>query len=323
MSETIPTLHIEAESIPQAHYRAMKAVLERGIEIRTQYDKKDATGRYLDPASRDAAVLVCVKDPFAQPRYPVASCCEIGAYIAEILGVKDHLVVPFARLKKELSSGAHLSAKEWPYTYHQRLFDYPLADGTSVNQIETTVERLAESLITRRAVATTRVPEIDCFLKDDQPCLGEVQLRCTEQNGAIYLHMNTRWRSRDLFKAWGDNVVGLTFMQQVLARQLGRRMQRDVRVGSYTDFSFSLHVYGQDIKAGGSMGLAAGQYVAMGEEAVVKRAMPSDMAKELLVLPQLEELLTPAKIAEWSFGEKQVAQIKELIEDIGAGRLMA
>ncbi|MCX7825027.1 MAG: hypothetical protein N2689_05670, partial [Verrucomicrobiae bacterium] len=81
-------------------------------------------------------------------------------------------------------------------------------------------------------------------LKDDQPCLGEVQLRCTEADGAVWLHMNTRWRSRDLFKAWGDNVIGLTFMQQVLARQLSQRIQRDVRVGSYTDFSFSLHVYG-------------------------------------------------------------------------------
>lgn len=323
MDDTIPTLQIEADSIPQAHYRAMQAVLEHGMEIRTQYDKRDSAGRYLDPASRDATVLVSVRNPFAQPRYPVASCCEIGAYLAEILGVKDHLVVPFARLKKELSSGTHLSAKEWPYTYHQRLFDYPLADGTTVDQIATMVERLAESLITRRAVATTRVPEIDCFLKDDQPCLGEVQLRCTEADGAVWLHMNTRWRSRDLFKAWGDNVIGLTFMQQVLARQLGQRIQRDVRVGSYSDFSLSLHVYGQDIAAGGSMGLAAGQYVAMGEEAVVKRAMDSDMAQDLLVLPQLEELLTPAKIAEWSFGDEQVALIKGLIEDIGAGRLMA
>ncbi|MCX7825026.1 MAG: hypothetical protein N2689_05665, partial [Verrucomicrobiae bacterium] len=146
MSETIPTLHIEADSIPQAHYRAMKAVLERGMEIRTQYDKKDSAGRYLDPASRDAAMLVSVKNPFAQPRYPVASCCEIGAYIAEILGAKDHLVVPFARLKKELSGGAHLSAKEWPYTYHQRLFNYPLADGATVDQIATMVDRLAERL---------------------------------------------------------------------------------------------------------------------------------------------------------------------------------
>lgn len=323
MSQTIPTLHIEADNIPQAHYRATKAVLERGMEIRTQYDRRDPSGAFVDPASRDAAVLIAVKNPFAQPRYPVASCCEIGAYIAEILGAKDHLVVPFARLKSELAGGGRLSAKEWPYTYHQRLFDYPLADGTTVDQLATMIGRIAESPVTRRAVATTRVPEIDCFLHDDQPCLGEVQLRCTEDGGATYLHMNTRWRSRDLFKAWADNVIGLTFMQQVLARRLGAHLGREVRVGSYTDFSFSLHVYGQDIRSGGSMGLAAGQYVAMGEEAVLARALPSAAAAEALVLPQLEELLAPEKIAEWSFGDPQVALIKELVADLGAGRLLA
>ena len=60
----IPTLHVVADSIPQAYYRAMKAVWENGFPIRTEYDRKDAAGDYIDPPSRDARVLIEVKDPF-------------------------------------------------------------------------------------------------------------------------------------------------------------------------------------------------------------------------------------------------------------------
>jgi thymidylate synthase len=321
--KSIPTLHIEAENIPQAHHRAMNAVLRKGMQIRTQYDKKDSAGNYLDPASRDATVLISVRNPFNNPRYPIASCCEIGAYIAEIMGVKDHLVVPFDTLKRDLSSGKKLSATEWPYAYHQRLFAYPLADGTTVDQMGTLVERLAEGPISRRAVATTRVPEIDSFLKDDLPCLGEVQLRCTEDEGMLYLHMNTRWRSRDLFKAWADNVVGLTFMQQYLAKELERNLGREVKVGSYSDFSHSLHIYGQDIKNPGSMGMTAQQYVDISEDAIVGRAMDSEFASENLVIPQLQDLLTEDKIKEWRFGEKQIELLREIVGKIKSGEYLA
>ena len=40
----IPTLHVVADSIPQAHYRAVKAVWEHGARIRTEYDKKNEKG---------------------------------------------------------------------------------------------------------------------------------------------------------------------------------------------------------------------------------------------------------------------------------------
>ena len=90
----IPTLHVVADTIPRAHYRAMKAVWEQGLAIRTEYDRKDASGAYIDPPSRDARVLIEVTEPFGEPRFPPVSFCEIGAYIAEIMGIKDHMVVP-------------------------------------------------------------------------------------------------------------------------------------------------------------------------------------------------------------------------------------
>ena len=186
----IPTLHIVADSIPQAYFRAMKAVWENGLAIRTEYDRKNAAGEYIDPPSRDARVLIEVKDPFTQPRFPPLSFCELGAYIAEIMGIKDHLVVPMEKLKEALDGD--LSATEWPYTYHQRLFDHPAVDGSTVNQMAIAIDRVAKTPYTRRAVATTSVPNVDPYLKEDVPCLREVQLRCPEdEDGNLVLNMNT------------------------------------------------------------------------------------------------------------------------------------
>jgi len=66
----IPTLHVTGDCIPQAYFRAIKAVWENGYAIRTEYDRKNGAGAYIDPPSRDARVLIEVKDPFAQPRFP-------------------------------------------------------------------------------------------------------------------------------------------------------------------------------------------------------------------------------------------------------------
>src|SRR5512146_1484447 len=107
----IPALHVVADSIPLAHHRATRAVLKQGMQIRTQYDRKNSAGEFIDPPSYDASALIHITDPFNQPRYPMISFCERGKYIAEIMGAKDHLVVPVERLSRELQSG-HLSATE-------------------------------------------------------------------------------------------------------------------------------------------------------------------------------------------------------------------
>jgi hypothetical protein len=318
MTKSVPSIHILANSIPEAHYMATEAVMRQGMQIPTEYD-----GNRNFPPSRDAQVLINITNPFNQPRYPIISCSEIGTYIAEIMGAKDHKVIPFDRLLGELKSEKGLSSFEWPYSYHQRLASFPLNDGNNINQMETIVDRVAKSPITRRAVATTRLPQVDNYLKDDLPCLGEVQLRCTEDQGELYLNMNTRWRSRDLLKAWHDNVIGLTFMQQTLANKLTETMGRKVNVGGYSDFAYSLHIYGQDMVSGGSIGMTAEQYLKMGKDQVMSRAMDSPRALDNLVLPQLEELLSQQKIDEWGFGEPQIKLIKGLISDLNTGKLTA
>jgi|SRR3989344_874778 len=315
MTKMIPTLHIVSQNIPQAHYRAIKAVFENGMKIRTQYDRKNKAGDFIDPPSKDAKVLIEIANPFNQPRYPVISFCEIGTYIAEIMGAKDHLVLPFDRLKRELNSGK-LEATEWPYSYHQRLFSYPLQDGRTINQVDAALDRLAKDSISRRAICSTAVPEIDCFMKEDAPCLREIQLRCTEDEGDLYLHMDTKWRSRDLFKAWPDNVIALTYLHQHLANELGDKIDRKVKVGSYSDYSSSLHIYGQDINGNRGVGV----YIKEGEEKIIERAMSSDKMRDLLVLPRLKELREEST---WNFGLEQIAIIEGIINDLESVRTIA
>ncbi len=323
-SGRIPTLHVTADSIPQAHYRAMKAVWEQGLAIRTEYDRKDAGGEYIDPPSRDARVLIEISNPFNEPRYSPVSFCEIGTYIAEVMGAKDHFVLPIDTLKQAVDG--ELSATEWPYTYHQRLFAHPDLDGSIVDQMAMAVDRVSKTPYTRRAVATTSVPNLDVFLTEDVPCLREVQLRCPEdEDGNLVLNMSTAWRSRDLFKAWADNLIGLTFMQQVLARQIEEKAGRRCKVGSYADYSFSLHIYGQDFKQVGGdeeRGLAS-FFDTFDEESYSARAMSSDDARDMLVVPQLKELLSDRLVEQWKFPPESIALIQQIIDDIESGKYSA
>jgi thymidylate synthase len=319
----IPTLHVTADSIPRAYFRAMKAVWENGLAIRTEYDRRDRNGEFIDPPSRDARVLIEVEDPYKQPRYPPVSFCEIGTYIAEIMGVKDHLVLPMETLRESLTG--ELSAHEWPYTYHQRLFDHPAVDGTTVDQMKIAVERVAHTPYTRRAVATTAVPNVDPFLKEDVPCLREVQLRCPEDaDGNLVLNMNTCWRSRDLYKAWPDNLIGLTFLQSVLAKEIQEKSGKKTRVGSYADYSFSLHIYGQDFaQVGGDADRGLKSFFDnFDEESILSRSLTSEDAQEMLVLPQLRNLLSDPQVKQWRFGPESIRVLEKLIEDLESGAFL-
>ena len=257
-------------------------------------------------------------------RFPPISFCEIGAYIAEIMGLKDYRVVPFDKLKQAV--GGELTAHEWPYTYHQRLFAHPGDDGIAVDQIALAVNRVVQTPYTRRAVATTAVPNIDPFLTEDIPCLREVQLRCPEDaEGNLVLNMNTVWRSRDLYKAWGDNLIAITFLQQVLAKRIEKESGRPVRVGSYADYSCSLHIYGQDFAAvGGNADRGLQSFFdTFDEETFIARSLPSEIALEMLVLPQLRQLLTERQIEQWGFPPASIELIESLVADLEAGVYLA
>ena len=316
----IATILVSAPSIPSAIYGAMREVLAKGYRIRTQYDRKDTAGNYIDPSSLDVSSAIEILDPYAQPRFPKSSCVEIGKYIAETCwGVKDHRILDQNELKAQLAAGTFDETKHtyWPYTYHQRLFAYPASHGNTVNQVEQMLARLAEDPITRRATAITFVPEIDQYIKGDLPCLQRISLRCTEDGPErLRLHMHTHWRSRDLFNAAADNIIAMTFWQREWADELARRTGREVLVGRYKDFADSLHIYGQVLQSVDVEKLVT-KWSGLPD---AERGYTSEDARDLMVIPDLEKLLT--EDPQWNFPAEAKDKIVKEIERMRRGEYL-
>ncbi len=239
---TMPALFVSATCLPEAWEKAVLAVWDNGLSIKTQYDKPD------DQPSKDATVMIAVENPFAEPRihknFP-GGPEELEAYRQEVLaGIHDHWIDP--------------AAGKWTYTYHQRLFAYSptqnLRDPKSpkpfnpVNQIQYIIDALAQCSHTRRAQAITWMPTADAAT-DDPPCLQRIWCRLIQKPDRTFsLEMNTHWRSRDLYKAWFMNVYALTDLQKTIAEQISRKINTPVSVGRYVDISDSLHIYGSYFK---------------------------------------------------------------------------
>ena len=187
----------------------MVALWERGVEIRTEYDRTDAQGRCIDPPSRDCTMVITVPDPFAEPRihknFP-GGPAELEVYRQEVvLGIHDHWVDP-------------ADPDKWTYTYHERLFAYrPTTDLDdpaaphlpAVDQIAYVLEKAAAASHSRRIQATTWMPTADPAT-DDPPCLQRLWFRLLPDDaGELVVNLNTHWRSRDAYKAWFMNAFAL------------------------------------------------------------------------------------------------------------------
>jgi thymidylate synthase len=234
----IPVISISADCLPEAWEKAVLAVWDNGLQIKTQYDKPE------DRPSKDATVIVTVTNPFCEPRihknFP-GGPVELESYRQEVVaGIHDHWIDP--------------AAGKWTYTYHERLFAYSpvenMCRGDSrkpfekVNQIQYIIDCLVRAGHSRRAQAVTWMPTADPAT-EHPPCLQRVWCRLVaNEAGELALNMNTHWRSRDLYKAWFMNVYALTDLQKVIAEAISRRMDQPVSVGRYVDISDSLHIYG-------------------------------------------------------------------------------
>ncbi len=234
----MPVITVTADCLPEAWEKCVLAVWDKGLEIKTQYDKPE------DPPSKDATVIVTITNPLAEPRihknFP-GGPAELEAYRLEVVsGIHDHWIDP--------------AAGKWTYTYHERLFAYcpveNIRDADSpkpfkkVDQIQFIVETLAKTGHSRRAQAITWMPTAD-LQTDDPPCLQRIWCRLVaSESGELSLNMNTHWRSRDLYKAWFMNVYAFTDLQRIIAEQISQRINQPVTSGRYVDISDSLHIYG-------------------------------------------------------------------------------
>ena len=84
----IPVISIQADSVPEAWEKAVLAVWDKGVSIKTEYDKPE------DPPSKDATVIITVAEPFAEPRihknFP-GGPTELESYRQEVVnGIHDH-----------------------------------------------------------------------------------------------------------------------------------------------------------------------------------------------------------------------------------------
>jgi thymidylate synthase len=154
-------------------------------------------------------------------------------------GAHDYWVKPL----HEILKGQRSQDTHWTYTYHGRLFEYEM-EGTVVDQINYMVDKLSRAGHTRRAQAITWNVKLDPPT-DDPPCLQRIWGRlCGDGRNGLIFNMNTHWRSRDLFKAWFENVIAITTLMRKVAEAISERIAKPVKVGRYVDISDSLHIYG-------------------------------------------------------------------------------
>jgi len=219
---------IQRNSIGEAWETAVLECWHRGIKIETEYGE---WSKDLIPG------CVTVLEPYSEPviHRAIFAWHRKDSYTKEIMeGTEDDRI-----------------GKDWWYTYHQRLFEWPYINkqvrvvtggllndnnvDTCVNQVKYIIDKLKEASYSRRAQAVTWNPLID-ETSDESPCLQRVW--CRVINGKLEMH--TYWRSRDLWKAWWLNAYAFIEMQKYIADRLG------VEVGKYVDISSSLHIYERD-----------------------------------------------------------------------------
>jgi len=276
----IPVITITADCLPEAWEKAVLAVWDNGLEIKTQYDKSE------DPPSKDATVIITVTNPLGEPRihrnFP-GGPAELEVYRQEVVnGIHDHWIDP--------------AVGKWTYTYHQRLFAYSpvenIRDPNSpkpfkkIDQIQYIIDKLVQTAHTRRAQAITWMPTADPPT-EHPPCLQRIWCRLVAtDSGELSLNMNTHWRSRDLYKAWFMNVYAITDLQRIIAEQISKKINEPVTTGRYVDISDSLHIYGSYFDE------VAGEVEKMRQSPFTKRAWESTHPAFEMMMNEARENLT-------------------------------
>ncbi len=255
----IPVLSVVENGIAEMWEKSLMWLWRCGHKIRTEYDQKDENGYWLHPPSIDATMMMTALHPSSEPAIHRAfpgGLEDLEEYRQEVVdGIKDH----WCRSDEEVGG------TKWEYTYHERLTKYrgpqiPVSimvktEGGAethtiwspeiIDQLAIIVHQLAKSPISRRCNAVTWQPwkDMNCA---DPPCLQSIWCRILpDENDVWHLNMNVRFRSRDAYDAAFMNVWALVCLQEELAKRIGEKAGREVRLGHYCDISDSYHIYGR------------------------------------------------------------------------------
>jgi len=126
-------MFIEKEDIASAWIEALKKVMEDGDSISTSYDKKG------DIPSKDATVMIKINKPFSNPmrnkRSKEKKLIKVRSTLDNVYEIYGHMgdycLIPSiqAGYIEEVLDGIfdgnlYKSEHSYPYSYHNRLFDY-------------------------------------------------------------------------------------------------------------------------------------------------------------------------------------------------------
>ncbi|MFZ5518665.1 MAG: thymidylate synthase [Candidatus Zhuqueibacterota bacterium] len=116
-----------------------------------------------------------------------------------------------------------------------------------INQIQYVIEKLSKQPFTRQAQAITWQPYMDTDIYDPA-CLQSMWFRIlNDEFGEPTLNMNIRFRSRDAYDASFMNCFAFIHVMEYVAKQVGERLNRPIKIGRYIDESDSFHIYGKRI----------------------------------------------------------------------------
>jgi thymidylate synthase len=241
MGANIPVLMVSGPALALAWELSLLELWQKGCEIRTEYDRRDSSGAYLDPPSKDCSMCVVVEDPLGEPmihRCFPGGLEDLEEYRQEVVeGIKDHWV----------RDPSDPTDTRWEYTYHGRLFSYEVPGlDKPIDQMERSIlATLTRTPHSRRAQAITWQPWIDTEFQHP-PCMQSIWCRLhMDESGQPWLNMNVRFRSRDAYDAAFMNMFALIHLQERLAEILTQRLGQTVGAGRYVDWSDSYHIYGR------------------------------------------------------------------------------
>ena len=239
----IPVIAVSGKSLAEAWENSMLALYYYGKEVRTQYDRVDTDGNFIDPPSKDCTMRMIVEEPSSEPLIHKAfpgGLEDLEEYRQEVLeGAKDHWV-------RDTSDPED---KRWEYTYHERLFNYRLPGvDKGINQVDAIIEGLSKTPYSRRYQAITWQAWQDAGI-EDPPCLQSLWFRILDdEKGTKFLNMNVRFRSRDAYDAAFMNSFALVLFHEMVAREVGKKRGEEIKLGRYVDESDSYHIYGKRLE---------------------------------------------------------------------------
>ena len=259
IQKRLPVILVEADTCGEAWERAVKEVWEHGIDIEQHYS---------DKLSKEATVIINVRNPLKEPRFSDKDFISVTMFktgkSAKLYKERNYRAMEYVTDIIDGTMNERVKEGIESYTYNERLFSWGLRQPkheelldklgkphirfidkmgcfvdnvkTGINQVELLIQKVGEEPISRKLQITTWQPHKDLLISG-APCLQRIWIRIIDSK---FMVMETMWRSRDLYKAWGSNVVGMTEFGKWIAERAGLELIQ------YVDCSNSLHIYASD-----------------------------------------------------------------------------